>query len=275
MLIGIDVSAAQGPIDWGKATAPGACKNSNVPPDSGVKFAIIKATEGEQIRDGRFHSHLEGANKFCTTGVYMFCRPDSDATDDVAALFEYVDAHYFDLPIVIDLEGRNGNSAVQVLKWLRQATELIAERDGRTPLLYTYPGFFLGIWNELGADARVEAASWLLKMQLFIAHYGVGTPLIPKPWAKSLIWQRWANTHVRTETGKVIAAPYKKVGDMVTISEGVQERAVAIAAQPGKVDGVAGEVDVDVFDGSIDDLRKLARLRTVIAEPAAELAATK
>jgi hypothetical protein len=56
----------------------------------------------------------------------------------------------------------------------------VQDRTGKTPLLYTSPGF----WYEFGADN-----SAFVEFPLWIANYYVSSPTIPKPWKSWHFWQ--------------------------------------------------------------------------------------
>src|ERR1051325_7460258 len=74
-IIGIDVSAVQGTIDWSQVSAS-------------KTFAFVKATKGQCYTDSKFSANMAGASGAgVIVGAYHFALPD----DDTAT----VEAQYF------------------------------------------------------------------------------------------------------------------------------------------------------------------------------------
>ena len=132
---GIDVSHHQGEIDWAKVGA------------SGVRFAFIKASEGEDLRDTRFEanwsaSHAAGIIRgayhfftFCTDGVlqadnYLAAVPDDDHS----------------LPPVVDVEFsgncKSWSTVDRIRTQLSSFLRRVERATSRRPILYlTYDSF--------------------------------------------------------------------------------------------------------------------------------------
>lgn len=90
---GIDISAHNGEIDF-----------SGVIGDS-VKFVYIKATEGANFRDSRFHDNYYAAREAgLKVGAYHFYRFDRQADIQAVNLLHMLRGKEFDLPLVIDVE---------------------------------------------------------------------------------------------------------------------------------------------------------------------------
>lgn len=177
---GIDVSSAQGAVNWVKVKA------------DGVDFAVVKATQGKgegaltrflsRFRDSRFAANVVGASDAgLDVSVYHYFT----GTDTQTALAE---AEYF-LDTIEPYHNRIGAyaavdveskylSAVTPEK-LAEAVEAFVQRvyeRGFQPLIYTNPDFLV---YKLPASFRNDHDIWL-------AHWGVSTPFAV-PYLQ--IWQ--------------------------------------------------------------------------------------
>lgn len=200
---GIDVSKWQGKIDWTRVAA------------DGISFAFIRASHGD-TEDPRFVENWRGAVDagIIPSAYHYYEHPGADA---------HLQAHTFlaqlatvwrsagpmrapMLPPVLDAEeGKPGAEAL--LEWL----EAIEGVTGLCPWIYTSTGW----WTPaIGDDERFA------RHPLWVAHWGVQKPVIPRPWTDWIVWQ---------------------------------------ASNQGLVTGITTDVDTNVYNGSIDDLRWMAR----------------
>lgn len=172
---GVDVSRWQGSIDWKAVKA------------SGVDFAIVKATEGLDFTDpsftpGRVHEmHAAGL----MVSMYHFARPQPGRTGAQEA------AHFLatvkkagygqrgDIPLVLDLESTK-LSAPDTLNFARAFTTAVRSATGRSPFIYTFPSFWIDTLGNPLDD---------LGCPLWIAHYGVKEPTVPRAWRFWTLWQ--------------------------------------------------------------------------------------
>jgi len=134
---GIDVSKFQGTINWTAARR------------SGVQFAFIKATEGGDRIDDRFHENWNAAkNAGVARGAYhfyYFCRP---AADQIAWFKSHVPKDPDALPPVLDMEW-NGHSPTCTKKpprsdVLSEMRVFLAEAErhyGKKPIIYSSVDF--------------------------------------------------------------------------------------------------------------------------------------
>jgi lysozyme len=89
---GIDISHHQGEINWNKVKQ---AKIQNHP----ISFAIIKATEGGDFTDHRFHYNWKELNKVgLTKGAYHFYRPKTDPNIQAKNYIKNVKLKKGDLP---------------------------------------------------------------------------------------------------------------------------------------------------------------------------------
>lgn len=168
MIKGIDVSHYQGHVDWPHMKAVGN------------EFCFLKATEGIGYTDSQFHANWINAPKAgLLTGAYHFFHPNMDPGAQADHFLKVVGPIKDKLPCVLDFEVTdNMRVSVQIsraLTWLG----LIESRTGNNPIVYCSPGFF----EALGAPEAFR------RYPLFVAHYGVNHPRIPRPWTSWSFWQ--------------------------------------------------------------------------------------
>ncbi len=171
MHLGIDVSFAQGKgLPWKDIAS------------SGVEFAIIRTGQGTRIIDGSYENHRDGAlDARLWVGTYHFFEPDADPVAQ-ARQYHRLGAFGTQLPPVLDFEALRGVAPGLALERAVTWCEETAQLWGEQPILYTYPNFWE---NELKGGDR------LAHLRLWIAHYGVEKPWLPKAWDKAgwTLWQ--------------------------------------------------------------------------------------
>jgi lysozyme len=172
MVLGVDVSHYDGLVPWCSA------KQSN------IEFCFIKASEGMSIIDPYFEqnwkaSELAGLLK----GAYHFFRGNADPYAQANNFLKVVESqmgHPSDLPAVLDFEiasqGVPVNTQIDyALQWLA----VVEKQTQKKPIIYTGPSFI----DQLGNPTFFES------YPLWIAHYNVSAPRIPKPWETYSFWQ--------------------------------------------------------------------------------------
>jgi lysozyme len=212
MLFGIDVSHHQDWIDWQKVRT------------SGVRFAIIKASEGEEYIDPMFEQNMRGAAEAdIVTGSYHFFLPRYDplaqARHYVRTLQELAGGRPT-LPPCVDIEtpglGKSGfNQAVRVF------LEEIFRLTGRTGMIYVSPGFwksYLPVPVLSNYKLLRSGVDWAAEHPLWEAHYTSGWPYQVYPWAGWAFWQY---------------------------------------SSSGQIAGISTRVDLDLFSGTPADLSAL------------------
>ncbi len=175
MILGLDTSrwednpSTAQTIDWNTAKA------------AGVKFLIMKATEGISYTDPVYSLHSQATKGMFLRGSYHFWRVGLPAKAQAAYYFKQ--AGKLELPPILDVEdwyhefptGKTLEN--KVLEMLREIDYLF----GRPCMLYTSPNI---IKNYLA----LQPTSDLLNRKLWIANYGVSVPIIA-PWKRYAIWQ--------------------------------------------------------------------------------------
>lgn len=156
MAIGVDVSTWQRNINWPTMRA------------SGVSFAYVKASEGVGYVDPMVDSHLSGARGAgMYSGLYHFCRPDTNAPEADAAHFA-AQLHTRSaavpgsLPPCLDMEK---DAAVNMVAWTQRCIAKLRELTDHGPvMIYANTSW----WNN-----QLGGGSWMDDQTYgWVAHYG-------------------------------------------------------------------------------------------------------
>lgn len=127
-IVGIDISAHNGDIDFGKVR------------DAGVKFVYIKATEGGTFKDRRFIENLRRAREAgLKVGAYHFFRFDTPGYMQALNFAASIKGRELDLPAVIDIEeftNPNFQTTRLVLERLTEMADYLEEHGYRI-MFYT------------------------------------------------------------------------------------------------------------------------------------------
>jgi lysozyme len=174
---GIDVSHHQSVIDW---NAVKAMKDRNIK----IGFAIIKATEGNGMVDGKFRANWRQSKVAgMPRGAYHFFNASRSGKVQADNFIETVDLIKGDLPPVLDVETINSTSKKdlqqRVLEWL----SIVENHYNVKPIIYTNAVFYETYLAEVCAN-----------YPLWVAHYLVkDKPRISRNW---LLWQHSEKGHV-------------------------------------------------------------------------------
>lgn len=162
---GIDVSYYQGNIDWSAVA------------QAGVVFSFIKATEGTLTIDPQFHANWNGAHAAgLLRGAYHFYHPGADPHQQAEHFLNVAQIGPGDLPPVLDIE--TPGEASEIIAGIQVWLAAVEHRTGKTPILYTDPGF----WATLKTPGFGRFPLW-------IAEYGVVEPTVPTGWSAWTFWQ--------------------------------------------------------------------------------------
>ena len=101
-IVGIDVSAHNGDIDFNKVRA------------DGYSFVFIKASEGEDYQDSKFLKNYEKARRAgLKVGAYHFFRKKTDGLNQAKNFLEMVGWCKLDLPLVVDVEDWSNDDQIK------------------------------------------------------------------------------------------------------------------------------------------------------------------
>ncbi|HEY2744861.1 MAG TPA: GH25 family lysozyme, partial [Polyangia bacterium] len=211
---GVDVSDGQGAIDWTSVR------------NAGVRFAIVKATQGTYNTQSRFAANWSGMKAAgVIRGAYHFFDPTDDGVaqaNHFLAVMGTLQAG--DLPPMLDIEcpdgdatclGFSGGSGKEPAATIRQRMmdfiDTVQGATGRKPIIYTFGSYFSG---------NGVSTSGLQTYPLYIAYPTTSNCFnVPSPWTSATMWQySWT----------------------------------------GSVAGISGQVDRDRFLGDLADLQAFA-----------------
>ncbi|MEO6851025.1 MAG: glycoside hydrolase family 25 protein [Mucilaginibacter sp.] len=133
---GIDVSYAQGKIDWQKV--------KTMEEDSvHISFAFIKATEGILSIDPYFQRNWREAPKAgIICGAYHYFKPSKSGKLQARLFLQAVKIEKGDLPPVVDVEELNGVSPEKLRKELKVFLTFIETKTGVKPMIYSGLSFY-------------------------------------------------------------------------------------------------------------------------------------
>ncbi|HEY1377581.1 MAG TPA: GH25 family lysozyme [Gemmataceae bacterium] len=185
--------------------------------NSGISFAVCKATEGTTFKDPSFDANWANMKAVgIVRGAYHFARPGTSPSIATNAVNQ---ANFFvktvlpkqgDLQMALDLEATGGLTQAQLWTWVQAFCGQVQSLTHRPGLIYCSPSFWSS--NLPGNATNLNCGLW-------IANWGVSSPTIPAPWASTgyAFWQY---------------------------------------ADNGTVPGISGAVDLDTFNGSMTTLLK-------------------
>lgn len=217
-LPGVDVSHWQGEVDWAAVAG------------SGVRFAILKATEGRTLVDDRYQANrAEATAAGLVVTAYHFARPDGRADDPVVEADHFVDTAGLgagDIVPALDLEVTGGLSTDALIRWTTAWLERVRERLGVRPMIYSSPGF----WKSAMGDTRAFADAGY--RFLWVAHWTPNSqPTVPADnWGGQgwTFWQWTSCARVSGITGCVDGDRYNG-----TDLSAVLIRKLSVATTPG------------------------------------------
>jgi len=166
---GIDVSRWQGEIDWHSVA------------EVGNRFAVIRATVGNQYTDPRFAVNWSSARDAgLLVSAYHVLKPMQSADSQMAHLRDVLGNRKADLPLVLDIELHDDLSNIEVTTRIRECLRGAERIDKRKPVIYTARWF----WN-----IHVLSSSEWSQYDLWVANYDVDTPSLPTGWSECKFWQ--------------------------------------------------------------------------------------
>jgi lysozyme len=177
---GIDVSYAQGRINWPRVKA---MQEDSVR----ISFAFIKATEGLLKVDPYFKRNWREAPKAgIICGAYHFLRADKNGAWQARFFLQNVTTEAGDMPPVVDVETLDSKTPEEMRKQLQSFLTYIQVHAKLRPIIYTQLSFY--------AD---YLAGYFNGYSLWIAHYNQ-----PDLQTNSgLNWQFWQHSDAASISG--------------------------------------------------------------------------
>ena len=177
---GIDVSYAQGKIDWPQVKAMD---------ENGlhISFTFIKATEGEQFIDSFYQRNWrEAAKTGLICGAYHFFRAEKSGKIQAQLFLKTVKPEKNDLPLVVDIEQLDGVSPEKMRFALDEFFATLHRKTKVKPIIYSglsfYRDYLKGHYDEY---------------PLWIAHYDKPEDRINQ----AANWQFWQHSSQATVNG--------------------------------------------------------------------------
>ena len=192
---------------------------------AGQRFVFAKASEGDNYVDPTFDDNWRGAKAAgLLRGAYHFFRSNVDAKRQANKFIEYVKSLNDDgeLPAVLDLETNDGQSREKIIPRVKTWLDLVESAFNRKPVIYSGQYFLQDYFSEAGGGPPAWAKEYPLWLAQYPSQYVPGIrPTLPRGWFKWTFWQ------------------YSK---------------------KGTVNGINADVDLDVFNGALEELYQFARV---------------
>jgi lysozyme len=205
---------------------------------TGQRFVLIKATEGEAYTDPTFENHWLGAKTAgLLRGAYCYFHSTQDAKKQADRFISTVKAlnDPGELPHAVDLEIAGGISREKIIAKVKIWLDQVEQAFGRKPFIYSSVSFLETSFSELGGGPPAWAKDYPLWLAWYPDQYAAGMPpLMPLGWFKWTFWQ------------------YSK---------------------KGAVNGINEKVDMDVFNGTLEELYKFAGAQAPAQTPASHTVA--
>ena len=191
---------------------------------TGQRFMFTKATEGDFYADPTFDDNWIGAKKAgVLRGAYHFFRADVDPVRQARKFIDYVRTMDDDgeLPPALDLETHDGQPKSKIISGAKIWLDEVEKAFGKKPIIYSGQYFLQDYFSEAGGGPP----SWAGNYPLWLAQYpnnyieGASKPFLPRGWFKWTFWQY---------------------------------------SDKGRVKGVNADVDLSVFNGTLENLNKFA-----------------
>jgi lysozyme len=189
----------------------------------GQRYVFAKATEGDFYADPTFDDNWRGAKSAgLLRGAYHFFRCNVDAKKQANKFIDYVKStnDIGELPPMLDLETNDGQTRDKIISRVQTWIEVVEEAFNRKPILYSRAFFLQDYFSEAGGGPP----AWAREHPLWLAEYPNvyvegSQPTLPRGWFQWTFWQY---------------------------------------SQTGRVNGINAKVDLDVFNGTLQELYQFA-----------------
>lgn len=174
-VIGQDISFYQGSVDFSKM------KNA------GTEFVIIRAGQNTWI-DTQVTNNMTGAKTAgIPRGTYWFYDSRAEPKSQARLYINALKGDLGELPLFADLEEKYGGRYGGWHNWYIFLEELRRLAGTHEIGIYTAPYY----WKENMAGVSKANQDYFKRYPLWIANYGVNSPMVPYPWGGGdwVFWQ--------------------------------------------------------------------------------------
>jgi lysozyme len=190
---------------------------------AGQRFVFAKASEGDGYLDPTFDDNWRGAKAAgLLRGAYHFFRANVDAKKQANKFIDYVKStnDNGELPPVLDLETHDGQSRDKIIARAKIWLDLVEAAFDRKPIIYSRQYFLQDFFSEVGGGPPAWAKDYLLWLAQYPNNYVEGSqPYLPRGWFNWKFWQY---------------------------------------SDKGRVNGINAKVDLNIYNGSLEDLYRFA-----------------
>ncbi len=190
---------------------------------TGQRFVFVKASEGEGYTDPTFDNNWTGAKTSgLLRGAYCVFHPNQDAKKQADRFVSVVKAldDYGELPPALDMEVADSTAKDKIIAKAKIWLDEVEQAFGRKPLIYSGVSFLETSLSDLGGGPPAWAKGYPFWLGWYPNQYTPGmSPLMPRGWFNWNFWQY---------NGK------------------------------GSVNGVNTEVDLVLFNGTLEELYQFA-----------------
>ncbi len=205
---------------------------------AGQRFTFVKTTEGESYIDPTFEDNWKGAKQGgLLRGAYCFFHPNQDPKKQADRFLSVLKAinDPGELPFILDLEVTDGVAKDKIITKAKAWLDEVEQAAGRKPMIYSGVSFLETSLSELGGGPPSWARDYALWIGWYPNQYTPGmSPLMPRGWFKWTFWQYHAK---------------------------------------GTVNGINTAVNLDLFNGTIDELYAFAGVATPDQTPKTHIVA--
>lgn len=236
MILGIDVCHWDTDINWGTLKS------------KGVEFVFIKATQGNYLTDSMLYKYCADANKAgLIVGLYHWCDPIISASKQAAYFIKAINGLTYHM-VSLDVEQHWADwtewsshkitkvlSSKQISENGRQIAAAVKDAIKVPAVVYTSAWFI--------DEYAPSAVDWLKTVPLWLAHY---------PYKSGRVTATWES--FKAENKPKDSAPKKPKG----ISDWTFWQ---FTGDKFVLPGVQSALDVNFYNGSLDELRKMVGLK--------------
>ena len=198
---------------------------------TGQRFVFAKATEGDFHSDQTFGANWSGAKAAgLLRGAYHFFRANVDGKKQAARFIDYVKSvnDLGELPPVLDLETHDGQKKEKIIERAKVWLDLVEAAFGKKPIIYSAQYFLQDYFSEAGGGPPIWAKDYPLWLAQYPNNYSEDSkPFLPRGWFKWTFWQY---------------------------------------SEKGRVNGINASVDMNLFNGALEELYQLAGVKPVTAD---------